>query len=299
MNQGITNIYITTSPQFSTLVVESIKPLNYSINKITAKNYEIILDSSLIMAPDTIYVFDGLVNSITVAEKYKKSIVAVSLGYHCTYQVKLERQVPERLIILFDRSFLKSLLKNKVIIIDPGHGGKDLGHRGYINLLEKNIVMDIAKYLKQQLILYGAYAVKTREKDVSLNIKDRLNTAVLLEAQMFISLHTNWDKCKAVNGAKGTYYGKQGKMLCESILRELEKKPKLKNLGVNQAQNNFFNISQNHYINRIPYVKIEVCTISNPVEEGWLRSPVFKKRLANAITNGISNYLFRDYKINE
>jgi len=298
MNQGITNVYITTSPQFSTLVVESIKPLNYSINKITANNYEIILDGSLIMAPDIIYVFDGLVNSITVTEKYKKSIITVSLEYHCNYQVKLERQVPERLIILFDRSFLKNLLKNRVIIIDPGHGGKDLGHRGYINLLEKNVVMDIANYLKQELILYGAYAVMTREKDITLKMKERIHVANLLEAQMFISLHMNWDKIKAVNGAKGTYYGKQGKMLCEAILRELEKKPKLKNLGISEATEHL-EICQSRYISQIPYAIIKACTISNPVEEGWLRSPVFKKRLATAITNGISNYLFRNYKIDE
>lgn len=298
MNQGITNIYITTSPQFSALIVESIKPLKYSINKITASKYEIILDSSLIMAPDTIYVFDGLVNYITVAEKYKKSIIEVYLEYHCTFQVKLERQVPERLMILFDRSILKNLLKNKVIIIDPGHGGRDFGHRGYINLLEKNVVMDVANFLKQELILYGAYAVMTREKDISLNMKERINAAVLLEAEIFISLHTNWDKNKAINGAKGTYLGKQGKMLCEAILGEIEKKPKLKNLGANQI-NNHTDIHQSHHINKIPYVKIELCTISNPVEEGWLRSPVFKKRLATAITNGISNYLFQNYKIDD
>jgi len=296
MRQGITNVYITTTAQFSALVIESLKHLNYSINKINENYYEIILDSYLIMSPDTIYVFDGLVNSIKVAENQGRSIISVWLEYPCTYQLKEDRSLPERLIVLFNRTILKNLLKHKVIVIDPGHGGKDLGHRGYINLLEKNVVMDVAEYLKRDLLLYGAHSVKTREKDISLSMKDRINTAILLEADMFISIHTNWDRCNAIGGAKGIYWGRRGKKLCESILREIEKRPRLKNLGVNQGIN-LFQILGHPYVNDIPFVKIEICTISNPVEEGWLRSPVFKKRLADAIRNGIANFLFQNNNI--
>lgn len=293
MSPGITNVYITTTPRFSCLVIESIKPLKFFIKKIAARKYEIILNKPLIMAPDTICVFDGLVNTVEVMEKGQRSVISVSLKYTCTLEVKLEGQVPARLIILFDRYFLQDLLKNKVIIIDPGHGGKDFGHRGYINLLEKNVVMDIAKFLKQELMNYGAYAIMTREKDLALNIKERVNTAVLLEAEMFISLHTNWDKDKEVNGAKGIYFGKQGKILCEAILMEIEKKLKLQSLGIKEAEN-LSQIPQSRYIKQIPYANIKVCTISNPVEEGWLRSPIFKHRLAVAIVNGIANYLSRN-----
>ncbi|MGB3977951.1 MAG: N-acetylmuramoyl-L-alanine amidase [Tepidanaerobacteraceae bacterium] len=291
MKQGITNVYIATTPRYSALTIESLKTPNCSINKIHEKNYEISLDSPLIMAPDAINVFDGLVNTAVVTEKNEKAIIKVSLEYPCAYQLKVERNLPERLIIFFDRSVLTILLKDKVIVIDPGHGGKDFGRRGHINLLEKNVVMDVANYLKEELNLYGARAVMTRERDICLNTKDRINTALLLEAEMYISLHTNWDRNKKIHGAKGTYYEGQGKILCESILRELEKKPGIKNLGANQAEKVFEKIQCRH-ISKMPIVTIEVCTISNPVEEGWLRSPVFKKRLANAIKNGISNYFF-------
>jgi len=296
MVQGITNVYISNTVHFSALIVESLSPLNFSVNKINDRDYKIVLDSSLIMAPDTIYVFDGLVNLVSVTEKGGKSIVEVSLTYPSSYQVKKKGKLPAKLMILFDRYFLKSQLSDRVIVIDPGHGGKDLGHRGYINLLEKNVVMDVANYLKEDLISYGAYAVKTREKDVRIGIRDRISTAVLLEAEMFISLHTNWDRAKAVCGAKGTYWGKGGKILCESILEEIEKKPGLKNLGAN-IDEKFSRFLPHSYANKIPFVEIELCTISNPVEEGWLRSPVFKKRLACAISNGIVNYLFHNNNI--
>lgn len=295
MNPGITNVYITTSHRFSRLVVDSTKPLNFSVIKNTPKNYEIILDGPLIMAPDTIKVFDGLVNTIEVTEKHQKSVIAVYLKKPCTFQVKLEGQVPARLIVLFDRSFIKNLLNNRVFLIDPGHGGKDLGYKGYINLLEKNVVMDIANYLKQELILYGAQAVMTREKDIVLSLNERINTAILLEAEMVISLHVNWDKNIGVRGAKGTYFGEPGKILCEAILEEMKKKSKLQNLGVDEAKK-LWKIPETHYLKKIPYACIKVCTISNPIEEGWLRSPVFKKGLADAMVNGIVNYYLGNKK---
>lgn len=292
MRPGITNIYVTTS-ECSTLVVESTKPLGDSINKTLPHNYEIVLDGPLIMASDTIHVYDGLVDTITVAERYNKSIVTAHLEYPSSYQIRLERGVPEKLMISFDWSFLKSVLYEKVVVIDPGHGGKDLGYRGYINLLEKNVVVDIANYLKKRLNFYGANAVLTREKDVDMKLEERMQTAALLESEIYVGLHTNWDSDKTVNGAKGTYQGEKGKMLCEAILKELGKKPRLQNLGISQDAS-LARMSKGHHITQIPYVNIEVCTISNPVEEGWLRSSVFKERLAAAIMNGIVSFMVQN-----
>ena len=85
-------------------------------------------------------------------------------------------------------------------------------------------------------------------------------------------------------------------MLCEAILGELGKKPRLQNLGTREDTNPA-RIPQSHYINQIPYVNIEVCTISNPVEEGWLRSPVFKERLAAAIMNGIVSFMVQNARM--
>ncbi|MFY9498600.1 MAG: hypothetical protein WAP93_05850, partial [Tepidanaerobacteraceae bacterium] len=64
-----------------------------------------------------INVFDGLVNTAVVTEKNEKAIINVSLEYPCAYQLKVERNLPERLIIFFDRSVLTKLLKDKVIVI--------------------------------------------------------------------------------------------------------------------------------------------------------------------------------------
>ncbi|HHV19038.1 MAG TPA: N-acetylmuramoyl-L-alanine amidase [Thermoanaerobacterales bacterium] len=289
MKPGVTNVFVTTS-DCSTLVVESISPLGYTINKASRYKFELIADSKLIMAPDTIRVFDGLINKIMVTNKGNKVLISVDIEYPASYQIKLQRGIPERLEVSFERSFIKNAIKDKVIVIDPGHGGKDRGKRGYINLLEKNVVLDIAAYLKQHLNFYGAHAIMTREKDVSMNLTDRIQTVALMEADMFIGIHTNWDSDKNVYGAKGTYQGEKSKILCDTIIGELGKKLRLKNLGI-ADDCVLTGISQSQYIQQIPNVNIEVCTISNPVEEGWLRSPVFKERVAAAIMNGIIKYI--------
>lgn len=70
--------------------------------------------------------------------------------------------------------------------------------RGYINLLEKNVVMHIADFfLKSKIIVTGGRAVLSKEKDISLSLADRLKVADLLEADIWISIHTRWTKTKA------------------------------------------------------------------------------------------------------
>lgn len=289
MQPGITNIYVTTS-DCSTLVVESTSLFSYSINKTSRYIYEIIVDGRLIMAPDAIKVFDGLINTVTVVEQYNRTFISVGLEYPSPYRIKIQRGIPERLVVCFDWSFIKKILKDKVIVIDPGHGGIDVGYRGHINLLEKNVVLHMANYLKQRLNAFGAQSIMTREKDVRLRMSDRIQTATLLEANLFISIHTNWNVDKNINGACGAYRGEKGQKLCEVIIEELGRKLRLENLGI-RDESDLNEIPKNHYISQIPYVNIEVCTISNPVEEGWLRSPVFKERVATAIMNGIVKYL--------
>lgn len=289
MKSALTNIYVK-SGDCSTLVIESTGPVGYVINKIERNTYEIVIDGKLIMAPDEINVHDGLIDTITVSEKNGKSIVATHLEYPSLYKVEKVSGIPERLAISFDWLYIKSLLKNKIIVIDPGHGGKDKGHRGYINLLEKDVVLHIAQYLKEKLNLLGASSILTREKDIALSLKDRVQIASLLEADLFISLHTHWDKDKSICGCRGTYIGQQSHILCKDIIEELGKKLRLNNIGIYE-ENNYKDIFKGNYINQIPYVNISICTISNPVEEGWLRSPVFKERTAQSVMNGITKFL--------
>ena len=90
--------------------------------------------------------------------------------------------------------------KNKVIVIDAGHGGKDGGAIGYDGkLLEKDIVLSIALKTGDELRKMGYQVFYTRTKDRYINLRDRTKLANDKRANLFISIHANaaFNKSKA------------------------------------------------------------------------------------------------------
>lgn len=80
----------------------------------------------------------------------------------------------------------------KVIVIDPGHGGKDPGAIGFSGVYEKNITLAMAKELKSTLDKDGKYTVYlTRNKDIFIPLRDRVKIARKYNADLFISIHAD------------------------------------------------------------------------------------------------------------
>ena len=90
----------------------------------------------------------------------------------------------------------------RVIAIDPGHGGVDPGALGTSGAYEKDITLALAKQLKQTLTATGRYhVIMTREKDVFIALRDRVEIARRAEAELFISLHADSMGRGTVRGA--------------------------------------------------------------------------------------------------
>lgn len=88
-----------------------------------------------------------------------------------------------------------SPLKKIIIMIDPGHGGKDSGAIGPDQIMEKNVVLAISKTLQQILNdTPGIDAKLTRQGDYFIPLRRRLNIARYHHAQMFIAVHA--DACR-------------------------------------------------------------------------------------------------------
>ncbi|MBM3610867.1 MAG: N-acetylmuramoyl-L-alanine amidase [Alphaproteobacteria bacterium] len=84
------------------------------------------------------------------------------------------------------------LPKKKVIVIDPGHGGKDSGARGRKGIQEKDVTLKIATILQTVLAKNPLYDVRlTRHHDVFLSLPQRVNFARDAKADFFISLHAD------------------------------------------------------------------------------------------------------------
>jgi len=81
--------------------------------------------------------------------------------------------------------------RNKIIVIDPGHGGKDPGAIGYRGYKEKIAVLAIAKELRRILKLRGYKVYMTRDRDIFIKLKNRTKYANKKHADLFISIHAN------------------------------------------------------------------------------------------------------------
>ena len=90
----------------------------------------------------------------------------------------------------------------RLIILDPGHGGIDPGTHGQSGLLEKDLVLSVAKTLRKVLESTGRYRVQlTRDTDVFIPLRERVNIARAAHGDLFVSLHADSNDHRDVRGA--------------------------------------------------------------------------------------------------
>ena len=94
----------------------------------------------------------------------------------------------------------KSDVKQHIIVIDAGHGGKDPGCIGRGGTKEKTVVLSVAKKLKSKLDANGYKTFLTRSNDTFLKLADRAEIAEKKHADLFISLHANANPSRDMRG---------------------------------------------------------------------------------------------------
>lgn len=184
----------------------------------------------------------------------------------------------------------------KVVIIDPGHGGKDSGAIGINGVLEKDIVLSIAKAMikldasnKSKFEIY-----LTRYKDTLISLLDRTRLAKTLKADWFISLHCNQSENSKARGVEVYVSAKGGSFLKESILLayELQKQMKTK-LGFESRGVKFGDFQVLRETNNYcPTVLVELGFLSNWDEIKYLTISERKSVLAILILKSISAMTF-------
>ena len=101
-----------------------------------------------------------------------------------------------------ERRQVKTIIKDKVIVIDPGHGGDDPGAIGKRGTKEKDVVLKIAKHLEKNLNNRKGYkAFLTRHGDYYPSFKKRLQIAREYGADLFVSIHADAVRKRDVRGS--------------------------------------------------------------------------------------------------
>lgn len=86
------------------------------------------------------------------------------------------------------------------IVIDAGHGGEDEGARGHRGLVEKKLVLDVARRLRSRLAAAGFRVVLTREGDDFVPLERRTAIANDARADLFLSIHANAARARSARG---------------------------------------------------------------------------------------------------
>lgn len=186
---------------------------------------------------------------------------------------------------------------NRVLVmIDPGHGGKDSGAIGVGGLREVDVILPIALRVSEILNKNGVATKLTRDRDYFVGLDERVQMSAQAGANIFVSIHANSiDNRPDVNGLE-TYHYKIGEELANTVHRRIidyfnsDLKIPLNDRRVRSAR--FLVLRKSD----IPAILVETGYLSSPEESTALGRSDYQDKMAEAIAAGILDYLNKSAK---
>ncbi len=183
------------------------------------------------------------------------------------------------------------------IIVDPGHGGIDTGCHAFVdghNIDEKTLTLKIAKLLNQDLIDDDVTTWMTRTTDTYVGLYERPALESKYNADLFVSIHI--DDCPGNDHASGTsvYYhmnDPSSRALAISIANSVAKVSGLPERGALSDSILYHTGLAVLRKSVVPAVLVEVGYINNPKDRTKLLNPKVQAIVAQAICDGIRNYV--------
>jgi N-acetylmuramoyl-L-alanine amidase len=220
-------------------------------------------------------------------------------------------------------------LKIGRIVLDPGHGGRDTGTIGPSGLLEKDLVLQVAKELQKLLEeKLGAQVILTRSDDSFVSLEERTVIANQQQADLFVSIHANSSTVRSVSGVE-TYFldfartdsarevAARENATSDRNIRDLQdliqkialadKLQESRELASNIQKNLYGAVrkmiptAQNRGVRSAPFIVLigahmpsvlaELAFISNPRDEKLLKKEANQQSLAEALFQGVEGYM--------
>jgi len=212
------------------------------------------------------------------------------------------------------------------VVIDPGHGGEDHGTVGG-ELAEKNLTLDIARRLRDELEADSFEVLLTRNDDRKLSLRERAELANGSSADLFLSIHINWLTTRQVRGIETYYLGPTEDPELTALARRenrqsgytlAEMRPILESIYTDFLQNESRRFAsrvqrslftsllkanpelENRGVKTAPFVVLvstempailaEVSCLSNQEEEELLSRPLYRQHIAEALARGVRGY---------
>ena len=221
--------------------------------------------------------------------------------------------------------------RKRIIVLDPGHGGKDPGAIGaYAKTYEKNVTLAMGKELKTMLQNKGYVVYLTRENDIFIPLRQRIKIAQQRKADLFMSIHADSAQNRNATGLSVYTLSDTASDQEAAALAERENKADIIggiDLGGNTKEVNdiLISLSQTDTRNKsskyatylvqemsksvklvrnthrfagfavlkapdVPAALLEMGYLSNRTEEANLKTPAYRKKLAESVARAVDHY---------
>lgn len=192
--------------------------------------------------------------------------------------------------------------ESKVILIDPGHGGIDGGAQSKSGTIEKDINLQIALKLKENLINKGYNVYMTRDEDEGLyqkgstirekkrdDLKRRVNMKIETNCDIFVSIHQNMFAQSKCYGSQVWYSSNDKSELLANIIQDsLKQTINDNNKRVAKPAGEAYLILRDKFDGAS--ILVECGFLSNPEEEVKLKSEEHQNLIVDGISLGIDKY---------
>ncbi len=217
----------------------------------------------------------------------------------------------------------------RLIVIDPGHGGKDPGAIGRHGTEEKAVTLKVGLLLKDLITKHlGTKVLMTRDRDVFVELDDRAKFANSLDADLFVSIHVNSHPNRSTKGLEVYHFGEASDRRALEVaarengltVREMGAGLKfiladlLTTKKIADSQELAWSVKQSmvthlddHYdvvdhgvktapfyvirFTTMPSILAEIAFVSNPTEERLMTTDAYLERVAHAIFQGVRAYV--------
>lgn len=251
-------------------------------------------DATNLISTSTIHVKSDYVKRTDVTYENGKTVITFTTSRICGFDYLVGDGI---LGVAIERP--KDVF-DKIVVLDPGHGGSAIGAIGVNGVYEKVYNLKILYTLMHSTIEeHGIKAYYTRTTDVDFDNYDRAALAAKCDADMFLSLHMNSASGNAVtaSGVEVYYYSKEtaskngltGKAMATALSKNLSTVMKSNNRGA-KASANLIVLKQN----TVPAVLMELGFLSNSEEIKKIASSSYQQKAADTIASTIAGF-FDEY----
>lgn len=175
-------------------------------------------------------------------------------------------------------------LKNKVIVLDPGHGGRDNGTTGAAGTQEKTVTIRTAEKLAAKLRAAGSTVILTRQQDTYVPLQSRVGVSQMNNADAFISIHYDSINDRSVSGMTTYYYHDYQQQFAADVHQGIMSKIDLNDRGYRHGD--YYVIRENNS----KAILLELGYLSNATEEIKVTSEQYQEAVSSGIFQGLRTH---------